>query len=248
MLLLWHFAYKFHLKKSFIFAVYKRKWAAKKYIVPLLGLFRYTQFSSCESISQVIIFGAVWKTLLSTVNCGAYHTNICAQYFISFKRMSRCFSLSALCKWSVSVPDVTCAASESSCQDGTCIPISSWCNQVIDCADASDEKNCSKAALPMLQSSTRYLYPTIIIIILTYQIIIDYKCSAFLDLTKFSHHLVALISFKTCMTLKRHIFRFIFSSKNLLSALSHVMEVKGDTMTKSTIKALWKQSVGLFVL
>lgn len=119
---------------------------------------------------------------------------------ISFKRMSRCFSLSALCKWSVSVPDVTCAASESSCQDGTCIPISSWCNQVIDCADASDEKNCSKAALPMLQSSTRYLYPTIIIIILTYQIIIDYKYSAFLDLTKFSHHLVALISFKTSMT------------------------------------------------
>lgn len=53
----------------------------KKYIVPLVGLFRTmldlkndTQFSSCESISEVIFFGAVWKTLLSSVNCGAYHT------------------------------------------------------------------------------------------------------------------------------------------------------------------------------
>lgn len=43
--------------------------------------------------------------------------------------------------------DITCASSESSCQDGSCIPSSGWCNQVIDCADASDEKNCSKNGL-----------------------------------------------------------------------------------------------------
>ncbi|KAK7940016.1 hypothetical protein WMY93_003342 [Mugilogobius chulae] len=38
---------------------------------------------------------------------------------------------------------VTCSSSETSCKDGSCVPSSSWCNQVIDCADASDEKNCN---------------------------------------------------------------------------------------------------------
>lgn len=38
----------------------------------------------------------------------------------------------------------TCSSSERHCADGSCIPLSSWCNQIIDCADASDEKSCSK--------------------------------------------------------------------------------------------------------
>lgn len=46
---------------------------------------------------------------------------------------------------SLSPPDVTCGSSESSCKDGSCVPSSAWCNQVIDCADASDEKSCSKS-------------------------------------------------------------------------------------------------------
>lgn len=43
-------------------------------------------FSSPESISHFL--EAIWKTLLSSVNCSAYQTNISAQYVIS-----RCFSL-----------------------------------------------------------------------------------------------------------------------------------------------------------
>lgn len=38
----------------------------------------------------------------------------------------------------------TCSAVEFRCADGTCIPRSARCNQNIDCADASDEKSCSK--------------------------------------------------------------------------------------------------------
>lgn len=41
-------------------------------------------------------------------------------------------------------PVSTCAAVEFRCADGTCIPRSARCNQNIDCADASDEKSCSK--------------------------------------------------------------------------------------------------------
>lgn len=45
-------------------------------------------FSSPESISQDIFLEAIWKTLLSAVNCSAYQTNISARYVIS-----RCFGL-----------------------------------------------------------------------------------------------------------------------------------------------------------
>lgn len=45
-----------------------------------------------------------------------------------------------------SPPDVTCGPSESSCKDGSCVAASAWCNQVIECADASDEKGCSKSS------------------------------------------------------------------------------------------------------
>ncbi|KTF83548.1 hypothetical protein cypCar_00038329, partial [Cyprinus carpio] len=41
------------------------------------------------------------------------------------------------------VPDSSCSSSERRCADGSCIPASSWCNQIIDCADASDEKGCN---------------------------------------------------------------------------------------------------------
>lgn len=47
-----------------------------------------------------------------------------------------------------SPPDVTCGPSESSCKDGSCVATSAWCNQVIDCADASDEKGCSTYLSP----------------------------------------------------------------------------------------------------
>ncbi|KAG7259668.1 hypothetical protein CRUP_013121 [Coryphaenoides rupestris] len=35
-----------------------------------------------------------------------------------------------------------CGASEWACHDGSCVSASARCNQVIDCADASDEKSC----------------------------------------------------------------------------------------------------------
>lgn len=38
----------------------------------------------------------------------------------------------------------TCSTVEFRCADGTCIPRSARCNQNMDCADASDEKDCSK--------------------------------------------------------------------------------------------------------
>ncbi|KAG7259673.1 hypothetical protein CRUP_013126 [Coryphaenoides rupestris] len=38
--------------------------------------------------------------------------------------------------------DVMCGASEWACHDGSCVSASARCNQVIDCADASDEKSC----------------------------------------------------------------------------------------------------------
>lgn len=40
-----------------------------------------------------------------------------------------------------------CSSSERRCADGSCVPQTSWCDQIIDCADASDEKNCSKISL-----------------------------------------------------------------------------------------------------
>uniref|UniRef100_A0A672NBG1 Low-density lipoprotein receptor-related protein 1B-like n=1 Tax=Sinocyclocheilus grahami TaxID=75366 RepID=A0A672NBG1_SINGR len=40
-------------------------------------------------------------------------------------------------------PYSSCSSSERRCADGSCIPASSWCNQIIDCADASDEKICN---------------------------------------------------------------------------------------------------------
>lgn len=39
-----------------------------------------------------------------------------------------------------------CSSSERRCADGACVSQSSWCDQIIDCADASDEKNCSKTS------------------------------------------------------------------------------------------------------
>lgn len=56
-----------------------------------------------------------------------------------------CFCCVIFLKCKFSPPDVTCGSSELSCKDGSCVPSSAWCNQVIDCADASDEKNCSKS-------------------------------------------------------------------------------------------------------
>lgn len=47
----------------------------------------------------------------------------------------------------VIVAGSSCLSSERRCVDGSCIPLSSWCNQIIDCADASDEKNCSKISM-----------------------------------------------------------------------------------------------------
>ncbi len=49
--------------------------------------------------------------------------------------------------FSLLVPDSSCSSSERRCADGVCIPASSWCNQIIDCADASDEKSCSKISM-----------------------------------------------------------------------------------------------------
>lgn len=49
--------------------------------------------------------------------------------------------------FSLLVPDSSCSSSERRCADGSCIPTSSWCNQIIDCADASDEKGCSKISM-----------------------------------------------------------------------------------------------------
>lgn len=46
-------------------------------------------------------------------------------------------------------PDSTCLSSEIRCQDGACVPYAAWCNQMIDCPDASDEKNCSKTSPPL---------------------------------------------------------------------------------------------------
>lgn len=48
----------------------------------------------------------------------------------------------------LSSPDVTCGSSELPCKDGSCVAGAAWCNQVIDCADASDEKNCSESFGP----------------------------------------------------------------------------------------------------
>ena len=36
----------------------------------------------------------------------------------------------------------SCTDEEFECQDGNCIPYSSRCDEIFDCADLSDELNC----------------------------------------------------------------------------------------------------------
>ena len=44
------------------------------------------------------------------------------------------------------VESVVCKSEHEKCSDGTCIPFGWWCDGDEDCADASDESNCSMAA------------------------------------------------------------------------------------------------------